>query len=151
MITVTRPEEFAVPVDTKKNKTNKKVNIIISGKFTQSKDEIKKYIINLVHNCKEETELFIPNTKNKDKFLINMNIPGCKNTFYSEVLSPHKLMNTMLELIYEIPKENKIKDKEKRITSLIINLIFYYDSLPELNKINYDSLINFLTEKNDLI
>ena len=150
MITVTRPEEFAVPVDTKKNKTNKKVNIIISGKFTQSKDEIKKYIINLVHNCKEETELFIPNTKNKDKFLINMNISGCKNTFYSEVLSPHKLMNTILELIYEIPKEN-IKDKDKIIISVIINLIFYFDSLPELNKINYDSLVNFLTEKNDLI
>ena len=79
-----------------------------------------------------------------------MNIPGCKNTFYSEVLSPHKLMNTILELIYEIPKEN-IKDKEKIIISVIINLIFYFDSLPELNKINYDSLVNFLTEKNDLI
>ena len=150
LITVTRPEEIVVPTDTNAKKSNneKKINIIISGKFTQSKDEIKKYIIDLVHNCKEEDELYIPYTKNKECFYMDLLIPGCQKVFSSEIFSPHKLMSMILELIYEMPRQDiDNKQKKKTIKSIITNLVFYYDSLPELNKMNYDFLINYLTEK----
>ena len=141
-----------VKPNTKDLKTSKKYTIIISGKFTQSKEEIKKYILELASINVNDEDLFIPYLNNKESFFMDLLISESTKVYSSEIFSPLKLFNLLIKLAGEWPGENNEKSNKKEnkklLTSIISNLIFYFDSYTDFSKINIDLLFDFLKQKN---
>lgn len=140
-----------VKLNTKDQKTSKKYTIIISGKFTQSKEEIKKYILELASINVNDEDLFIPYLNSKESFFMDLLISDSTKVYSSEIFSPLKIFNLLIKLTGEWPDENNEKSNKKEnkklLASIISNLIFYFDSYTDFSKINIDLLFDFLTDK----